>query len=157
MTAPRSRPVSSSTTGKCAACRCASRSVPRMWKRARSPWPARGPDPGREGQVLRPAGRPGGSGRRPAGGHPEVPAGARHRLPRQSHLRPEGLRRTDRSRPERLGLLVLVRIRRVRGQGQGRHQSHHALHSHRPGRKLPASASCAGKMQDTRCISRKSY
>ena len=44
-TAPRSRPASSSTIGKCAACRCASRSAPRMWKKAPSPWPAAtGPD-----------------------------------------------------------------------------------------------------------------
>ena len=40
MTAPRSRPDLSSTTGKCAACRCASRSAPRISRKAPLPWPA---------------------------------------------------------------------------------------------------------------------
>jgi prolyl-tRNA synthetase len=56
MTAPRSRPDSSSTTGKCAACPCASRSAPRISRKAPWPWPA----------GINPDGRANPSSRRPA-------------------------------------------------------------------------------------------
>ena len=124
-------PASNSTIGKCAACRCASRSVRRMWPKARSCW--RG--------ATGPARKANRSCRRTAC-QPRWPALLEDiqkalldralRIPRCQHARRQDLRRVQGGRREGLCPFVLVRQRRVRGEDQGRNQGHDALHS--PGR-----------------------
>ena len=144
MTAPKSPPVSNSTIGRCAAFRCASRSGPKTWKKAASLL-ARRDIPGKAGKSFVP--------------QTDLAAQVDEMLEqihsslydralafRQANtLDPHDLRRAGRSRSERLGLFLVVRKRRMRSEGQRRHQGDHPLHAHSTSPKVQGKCIVCGE------------
>ena len=157
MTAARSPPVSSSTIGKCAACRCGSRSVPRMWKKA-SVALARRDIPGRAGksscpgtQVWRPRWQTCWSNIQ------TCYAGKSHRLPRRQHIHdPKDYAELKQMRPERLGFSYWC------GQPSAKPRSRKIpkpppAASRSTRKKAMASASCAANRRKRKSILRRAY